>query len=196
MHIFSDSKRKYFAKGRKAVVASILAGVTMLYGCTRFEAETPKKNNLPVKSPALIQQACAIPADDKSSDLVTRLDSTLLKTKEAKGWSVSDIDRCRHKFPYRFIVVSSSPAVVIGLPTKSSSDATCLSVNCLRSKRFIGYYEVADKFTHVPGLVWFSPEHGARLFDVPPHANSIFLMLNGKTVRLKKKGNEWMLSKR
>lgn len=180
----------------KSPAVLAFAAISILYGCTRFESEAPKKEtSSPVKPPAVVQQTCATDDKGATSDLVSRLDATLLQTKEAKSWPVSDIDHCRRKFPYRFIVVSSSPAVVMGLPVKSPSEATCLSVNCLRSKRFIGYYEVEERFTSVPGLIWFSPEHGARFFDVPPHANSMFLMLAGKSVRLKKKGNEWMLSK-
>jgi len=134
------------------------------------------------------------------SDLVSRLDKTLFDTKESKAWPVSATNHCLHKLPFHFTVVSISPAIVIGSPVTFSANNQCstnsASINCLRSKLFDGYYEVNNTFTHTSQMVWFSPEHGARLFDVPSQANSIFLLINGKSIRLKRKGSEWRFSEK
>ena len=168
-----------------------------LSGCSRFEFNQAKSNAEKVlKQPVSAEKTCATETSAPSSDLVARLDDTLLKTKESKTWSRSENDRCKRQIPYHFTVVSVSPTIVIGAPVKSSSSSRCsannAAINCLRSKKLAGYYEVDSKFTHTPGLVWFSPEHGPRLFDVPTHANSIFLMIGGQSARLKRKGDQWI----
>ena len=189
-------------------------GVT-LSGCTRFEFNQAKINAEKVlkqqkasntkcaaNQPCECQTSSTTSADKSApqSDLVAQLDDTLAKTKEAKGWPVSEYDHCKRKMPYHFTVVSVSPTIVIGAPITPLSGAACSAnnstINCLRSKKFMGYYEVGNQLTNAPGLVWFSPEHGPRLFDVPAHANSIFLMIGGQSVRLKRKGDLWVFARK
>lgn len=170
-----------------------------LSGCSRFEFNQAKSNaEKLLKQPALAEKSCPVDNSAPASDLVARLDDTLLKTKESKTWPLSENDRCKRQIPYHFTVVSVSPTIVIGAPAKSSSSSRCstnnAAINCLRSKKLAGYYDVDSQFPHTSGLVWFSPEHGPRLFDVPAHANSIFLMIGGQSVRLKRKNNLWLMS--
>ncbi len=165
-----------------------------LFGCTRFEPDAAKSGTQSTLKPSpLPEQQCA--PVRLQSGLVAQLDDTLAKTKEAKQWPLSKSDRCKRQFPYHFTVISVSPILVIGAPVTSPADTNCISgntsIHCLRSERFAGRYEVADSFAHAPGLVWFSPEHGPRLFDVPTHAKSMFLLINGKSLRLKRKGTQW-----
>ncbi|WP_024871458.1 hypothetical protein [Tolumonas lignilytica] len=199
---------KHFIYGR--VILSILLGGLLLSGCSRFESGQNQSAAHNAKPSANLQNACASKYQCEcqntsethsdthisKTDLVAQLDDTLARTKAIQAWPFSKIDHCRREFPYHFTVVSINPAIVVGAPVQSSSAATCTSINCLRSRKFIGYYEVDDQFTNEPGLVWFSPEHGPRLFDVPAHANSIFLLIGGKAVRLKRKGNQWHLSRK
>ena len=180
-------------------------------GCTRFEfnqaklnAEKALKQQKAANTKCAANQPCECQTStttnaDKSapqSDLVTRLDDTLTKTKEAKAWPRSEYDHCKRRMPYQFTVVSVSPTIVIGAPMTPLSGVACAAnnsaINCLRSKKFMGYYEVDNQLTNAPGLVWFSPEHGPRLFDVPTHANSIYLMIGGQSARLKRKGDQWI----
>ena len=168
-----------------------------LSGCSRFEFNQAKSNaEKLLKQPAPAEKTCPTDSSAPASDLVARLDDTLLKTKESKTWPRSENDRCKRQIPYHFTVVSVSPTIVIGAPAKLSSSSRCsannAAINCLRSKKLAGYYEVDSKLTHTPGLVWFSPEHGPRLFDVPAHANSIYLMIGGQSARLKRKGDQWI----
>ena len=176
------------------LLAVLLGSGLALSGCTRFEADAAKSSaQSTLKQPALTEQQCT-PARPQSG-LVAQLDDTLAKTKEAKHWPSSKSDRCKRQFPYHFTVISVSPILVIGTPVTSPADMNCIagntSIHCLRSERFAGRYEVADSFAHAPGLVWFSPEHGPRLFDIPQHAKSMFLLINGKSLRLKRKGTQW-----
>ncbi len=168
-----------------------------LSGCTRFEPDAAKNSaQSTLKQPTLPEQQCT--SVRPQSGLVAQLDDTLAKTKEAKRWPLSKADRCKHQFPYHFTVISVSPILVIGTPVTSPADTNCISgntsIHCLRSERFAGRYEVADSFAHAPGLIWFSPEHGPRLFEVPLNAKSMFLLINGKSLRLKRKGNQWVFT--
>lgn len=178
------------------IIASTLFLVLSLSGCNRYGSKTSKTDTHELATPRATNASQCAQNKAGGSDLVFRLDETLSKTKESKSWPVSNSDHCKRKTPYHFTVVSVSPTIVIGSPAKSSRTSHCSSnnaaINCLRSKKFMGYYEVDNKFTHTPGLVWFSPEHGPRLFDVPAHANSIFLMIGGQSARLKRKGDQWV----
>lgn len=179
------------------LLATLLCSGLALSGCTRFEPDAAKNSaQSTLKQPSLPGQTCS-PARPQTG-LVGLLDETLAKTKEAKAWPVSKSDRCKHQFPYHFTVISVSPVLVIGTPLTSPAKANCVSgnasIHCLRSERFAGRYEVADTFTHASGLVWFSPEHGPRLFDIPQHAKSMYLLINGKSLRLKRKGNQWVFA--
>jgi hypothetical protein len=192
----SFASKTYSVQG--LLILSLCFGLA-LSGCSRFEFNQAKSNaEKMLKQPTLAEKPC--PADNSAlaSDLVSRLDDTLLKTKESKTWPFSEYDRCKRKMPYHFTVISVSPIVVIGAPITKLSGATfaanSLAINCLRSKKFMGYYEVDNQLANARGLVWFSPEHGPRLFDVPSHANSIFLMISGQSVRLKRKGDLWVVS--
>lgn len=176
------------------LLAVLLCSGLALSGCTRFEPDAAKSGaQSTLKQSPLPEQQCA-PVRPQSG-LVAQLDDTLAKTKEAKQWPLSKSDRCKRQFPYHFTVISVSPILVIGTPVTSPADTNCISgntsIHCLRSEQFAGRYEVADSFAHVPGLVWFSPEHGPRLFDIPQHAKSMFLLINGKSLRLKRKGTQW-----
>ncbi len=184
-----------------------------LYGCSRFESDQARGHaQQALKPQASSGQKCAkdracdceqaiADASAKKvapSDLVAKLDDALSQTKEFKSWPLSGAERCQRKLPYHFTVISVSPILVVGTPVTSLADANCSAsdspLNCLRSKKFAGNYEIANKFTHAPGLVWFSPEHGPRLFDIPQHAKSMYLLINGKSLRLKRKGNQWMFT--
>lgn len=131
------------------------------------------------------------------SDLVTQLDETLLNMREVQAWPMSE---GQHKFPYRFTILSIFPTIVVGYPLTTYSSAHCASGvvlgSCLPSGRFAGNYALATSVAAVPGLVWFSPEHGARLFKVPPHANSVFFMINGESARMKRQGSKWVFSRK
>ena len=188
------ASKKYFSHG--LLLLTLCLGLA-LSGCSRFEFNQAKSNaEKLLKQPAKAEKTCTTDSSAPASDLVARLDDTLLKTKESKTWPLSENDRCKRKIPYHFTVVSVSPIIVIGAPAKSSPSSRCstnnAAINCLRSKKFMGDYEVDSKLTHTPGLVWFSPEHGPRLFDVPAHANSIYLMIGGQSARLKRKGDQWI----
>lgn len=203
---------QYFYNHMKLLV--LFCGLA-LYGCSRFESDQARGHaQQALKQLASSGQKCAkdracdceqAVADASAkkvspSGLVAKLDDTLSQTKEFKRWPLSGTGRCQRQLPYHFTVISVSPLLVIGSPVKSLADANCSAsdspLTCLRSKRFAGNYEIANKFTHTPGLVWFSPEHGPRLFDVPQHAKSMYLLINGKSLRLKRKGNQWMFSRK
>ena len=128
------------------------------------------------------------------SDLTAQLDDTLLQTKEAQTWPLNSDGQ--HKFPYRFTILSLSPTIVVGYPITSSTADRCVSCSYLRSERFSGRYAIATQFAYSSGLVWFSPEHGARLFKVPTHANSVFFVIAGQSAQLKRKGNNWLFTRR
>ena len=132
------------------------------------------------------------------SDLTAQLDDTLLQTKEAQTWPQND--NGQRQLPYRFTILSLSPTIVVGYPITSSAADRCLSAgascNYLRSERFSGRYAIATQFAYSSGLVWFSPEHGARLFKVPAHANSVFFVIAGQSAQLKRKGNNWLFTRR
>jgi hypothetical protein len=128
------------------------------------------------------------------SDLTAQLDDTLLQTKEAQTWPLNSDGQ--HKFPYRFTILSLSPTIVVGYPITSSAADRCISCSYLRSERFSGRYAIATQFAYSSGLVWFSPEHGARLFKVPTHANSVFFVIAGQSAQLKRKGNNWLFTRR
>jgi hypothetical protein len=195
-----NSRQLTFFMTRFFTYVSALCLTLLITGCNHYGSDAmraaAKKRLASSKSDA---GSCPKPVI-AGSDLVSRLDKTLFDTKESKAWPVSATDHCLHKLPYHFTVVSTSPAIVIGSPVTFSANNQCstnsASINCLRSKLFDGYYEVDNTFTHTPQMVWFSPEHGARLFDVPSQANSIFLLINGKSIRLKRKGNEWRFSEK
>ncbi|MDD2343919.1 MAG: hypothetical protein PHV54_13685 [Tolumonas sp.] len=132
------------------------------------------------------------------SDLTAQLDDTLLHTKEAQAWPLNN--NGQHKFPYHFTILSLSPTIVVGYPLQPSAADHCSSVgascNYLHSERFAGRYEIATQFAYSSGLVWFSPEHGARLFKVPAHANSVFFVIAGQSAQLRRKGNNWLFTRR
>ncbi|WP_316677343.1 hypothetical protein [uncultured Tolumonas sp.] len=132
------------------------------------------------------------------SDLTAQLDDTLLHTKEAQTWPLNN--NGQHKFPYHFTILSLSPTIVVGYPIPPSAADHCSSVgsscNYLHSERFAGRYEIATQFAYSTDLVWFSPEHGARLFKVPPHANTVFFAIAGHSAQLKRKGNGWLFTRR
>lgn len=195
-----------FAFAPKKYSASCLLLLTVLWGlalsgCTRFEFNQAKSNaEKALKQQKAANTKCTAGNSLPQPGLVAQLDDTLAKTKESKAWPFSENDHCKRKMPYHFTVVSVSPTIVVGAPVTAVSGANCsannASINCLRSAKFTGYYDVDSKFTHAPGLVWFSPEHGPRLFDVPAHANSIFLMIGGQSVRLKRKGDQWVFARK
>jgi len=180
--------------------ASVFYLVLFITGCNHYGSDAIRSvANKQRSSNNADASTCHQPVIS-GSDLVSRLDKTLFDTKDAKSWPVSATNHCQHKLAYNFTVVSTSPAIVIGSPITFSANNQCstnsAAMNCLRSKLFDGYYVVDDSFMHTPKMVWFSPEHGARLFDVPAQANSIFLLINGKSIRLKRKGNEWHFSQK
>ena len=128
------------------------------------------------------------------SDLTAQLDDTLLRTKEAQTWPLNG--KGQRQLPYRFTILSLSPTIVVGYPITSSTTDRCVSCSYLRSERFAGRYAIATQFAYSSGLVWFSPEHGARLFKVPTHANSVFFVIAGQSAQLKRKGNNWLFTRR
>lgn len=128
------------------------------------------------------------------SDLTAQLDDTLLQTKEAQAWPLNS--KGQRQLPYRFTILSLSPTIVVGYPITSSTADRCVSCSYLRSERFSDRYAIATQFAYSSGLVWFSPEHGARLFKVPTHANSVFFMIAGQSAQLKQKGNNWLFTRR
>jgi len=128
------------------------------------------------------------------SDLTAQLDDTLLQTKEAQAWPLNG--KGQRQLPYRFTILSLSPTIVVGYPITSSNADRCVSCSYLRSERFAGRYAIATQFAYSSGLVWFSPEHGARLFKVPTHANSVFFVIAGQSAQLKRKGNNWLFTRR
>ena len=128
------------------------------------------------------------------SDLTAQLDDTLLQTKEAQTWPLNS--KGQRQLPYHFTILSLSPTIVVGYPITSSTADRCVSCSYLRSERFSDRYAIATQFAYSSGLVWFSPEHGARLFKVPTHANSVFFMIAGQSAQLKRKGNNWLFTRR
>ncbi len=131
------------------------------------------------------------------SELVAQLDDTLANTRESRTWPVID---GQQQLPYRFVILSVSPTIVVGYPAKADSSVRCntgVSLgHCLPSARFAGNYALATQISAVPGLVWFSPEHGARLFKVPDHTNSVFFMINGQSAKMKRLGTKWQFSRK
>ncbi len=160
-------------------------------GCSRFEFQTKRPESRPSYSAAMKQSAC--PTAFASGTLISRLDETLAKTPESKQWSKTT-NQCKASFPYDFKIVSIQPPIVIGIP-KAIDEVGCSAIseplNCLRSSVFDGNYEIVRQFKHSTNLVWFSPDHGPRLFKVPSHAKSMFLMIGGHSFRMRRQGDTW-----
>lgn len=179
----------------KAILTVTTAVFILLAGCNRFESAFQKQlpKTKPTTSTAVTDCSKKIPAN--GTDLISRLDAALWQTQESKQWPMDKVT-CKRTLPYQFNVLSINPAIIVGAPLKAP--ATLCSplkqpLNCLASKAFNGSYLITDHFKHSPELVWLSPEHGARLFKVPTNAKSIFLMINGKTIRLRRNGSDWSL---
>lgn len=171
---------------------SVLLMTTLLVsGCSRFEFQTKGSKPTSAKSAAAKQDTC--PAPFASGTLITRLDDTLAKTAETQHWPKT-ADQCKSRFPYDFKIVSVQPPIVIGIP-KTMDEVGCSPIseplNCLKSSVFDGSYEIATQFKHSTQLVWFSPDHGPRLFKVPSHAKSMFLMIGGHSFRMRRQGDTW-----
>ena len=199
---------QYFYNYMKLLV--LFCGLA-LYGCSRFESDQARGHaQQALKQLASSAQKCA---KDRACDceqaiadasakkvspsgLVAKLDDTLSQTKEFKSWPLSGTGRCQRQLPYRFTILSLSPTIVVGYPITSSTADRCVSCSYLRSERFSGRYAIATQFAYSSGLVWFSPEHGARLFKVPAHANSVFFVIAGQSAQLKRKGNNWLFTRR
>ena len=164
--------------------------------CSRFEFRPQHSATSSAQSSAIKQASC--PAAFASGTLISRLDDTLAKTAETHHWPKTS-NQCKSRFPYDFKIVSVQPPIVIGIP-KPVDEVGCSPIteplNCLRSSVFDGSYEIARQFKHSTELVWFSPDHGPRLFKVPSHAKSMFLMISGHSFRMRRQGDTWkVLSK-
>lgn len=132
------------------------------------------------------------------SDLVQQLDQTLMNASETQGWPVGQNQK--RKMAYNFTILSIEPTIAVGYPvmgTAASSGCTALFPrgNCLASGKFDGYYRIGTSVPSIPGLAWFSPEHGNRLFSVPQHSNSIFFMINGHEARMKRAATQWSFNR-
>lgn len=173
----------------------------VLSGCSRFEFNQTKSNTEKnLKHSTSKEKVCVVEDNSTPTTLVDRLDATLMQMKESKTWAKSTSDACKKELPYRFTVISVAPIVAMGVPDNRQVNSHCVqnsaAINCLRSKRFTGYYQVDNKFMHATNLVWFSPEHGPRLFEIPAQAKSMFMMIGGQSIRLKRKDNWWSFAKK
>lgn len=179
----------------KFILSLSTIALILLAGCNRFDSVFHKP--IPKTQPAkpVAQNDCQKKTLSSGSDLISRLDAALWQTPESKQW-VMDKITCKRALPYQFNVVSINPAIIVGAPLQAPA-TQCSPIqqpmNCLASKAFNGSFLITDHFKHSPNLVWLSPEHGARLFNVPTNAKSIFLMINGKTIRLRRHGNDWSM---
>ncbi len=172
-------------------VISFIVCTLIVSGCSRFEFQTKKPESKLSRSGVMKQDAC--PTALAGGTLISRLDETLAKTVETKHWP-KIANQCKSRFPYDFKIVSVQPPIVIGIP-KSIDEVGCSPIteplNCLSSSVFDGNYEIVRQFKHSTELVWFSPDHGPRLFKVPSHAKSMFLMIAGHSFRMRRQGDTW-----
>lgn len=85
--------KKYSSQG--LLILTLCLGFA-LSGCSRFEFNQAKSNaEKLLKQPAPAEKTCPTDSSAPASDLVARLDDTLLKTKESKTWPRSENDRCK-----------------------------------------------------------------------------------------------------
>lgn len=129
--------------------------------------------------------------------LIQTIDATLSNTPESQKWAI-DAATGKTKLPYHFTILSISPTIVVGHPLAAQAtycENQAKSHYCLNSQKFSGAYEISSTLRFTPNLVWFSPEHGASIFKAPTGTKSVFFVINGTTVRMKRNGNLWLFQR-
>lgn len=131
-------------------------------------------------------------------ELIHTLDQTLQNTPESRHW-LQDPQSGKTRIPYQFTILSISPTIVVGYPITAGNSSYCTNQAkyhyCLKSGLFSGAYEVSSSLRYAPNLVWFSPEHGPTIFKAPVGTKSVFFVINGTTVRMKRNGNQWLFKR-
>ncbi|HJV52665.1 MAG TPA: hypothetical protein VJ652_14455 [Noviherbaspirillum sp.] len=137
-----------------------------------------------------------VPANGKRfeiyGEIVPSLDSYLKTTHEYQTWPGAGE---RKTPPYKFVVLTTEPLIVIGLPVHKKNTSYCsygsLGSNCMSSKVIVNGYSYFSSLPISSGTVWFSPGATSGLLDVPTDSAKFAFPIKGVDAQLVQEGSEW-----
>lgn len=125
-------------------------------------------------------------------EIVPSIDSYLKTAHEYRGWpNVAE----RKRPPYKFVVLTIEPLIVVGLPVDIGNTSYCsygsLGSNCMSSAVIVNGYSYFSSLPISSGTVWFSPGTTSGLLDVPTGSAKFVFPIQAVDAKLVQEGSEW-----